>query len=393
MLQVQNHNSNHLRIPSSKSLATDPTFVNSSSSLPYLSNEPTRYFDNEDEMPPRFVVKAPRKHSKLKRPSSKLPSYYGNQLRSHFADQFGNWAGVIGNGSSGTVRLVQNGGDLLAVKHFASPSRSTAHKKKSLFRLKGKKERLAELEEERDLRERAKKIVSEHCITSTLRHPNIIRSDSLWRDGEDYYMVMEYAPHDLFAMATRGMSPDEVACTFRQLVNGVHYMHQMGVAHRDLKLENVRMSEDGEVKLIDFGSAVVVQRHQHLAPEMATGFYGSDAYVAPEVLTEKSYDAQKADIWSLGVILVCMILKRFPWKVAEWNDKRFTAWVRELESGVVGDLLSCIPEEARAVTKMMLDPNPNTRASIEDVMADPWVQSIRVCGEEGAAPHSHFGNE
>jgi serine/threonine protein kinase len=69
---------------------------------------------------------------------------------------------------------------------------------------------------------------------------------------------MEYCPFDLFATVMTGkMSREEVTCSFMQIVSGVTFLHSMGLAHRDLKLDNVVISEHGILKIIDFGSASV----------------------------------------------------------------------------------------------------------------------------------------
>lgn len=71
---------------------------------------------------------------------------------------------------------------------------------------------------------------------------------------------MEYAPNDLFNIVMSGkMSRDEIACCWRQLLSGFQYLESMGIAHRDLKLDNMVLDERGVVKLIDFGCAVVVK--------------------------------------------------------------------------------------------------------------------------------------
>ena len=91
-----------------------------------------------------------------------------------------------------------------------------------------------------------------------MHHGNIIETLDIVHEKGHWYEVMEYAPFDLFAIVMTGkMSRDEVACSFLQIVNGVTFLHSMGLAHRDLKLDNVVVNEYGIMKLIDFGSASV----------------------------------------------------------------------------------------------------------------------------------------
>lgn len=128
---------------------------------------------------------------------------------------------------------------------------------------------------------------------------------------------MEYAPYDLFSVVMSGkMARPEIYCVFRQIVDGVNYLHSMGLAHRDLKLDNCVMTTDNIVKLIDFGTATVFHYPgKHQIP--ATGVVGSDPYLAPEVLHKDHYDPRLTDVWSVAIIFMCMILRRFPWKIPD----------------------------------------------------------------------------
>ena len=110
-------------------------------------------------------------------------------------------------------------------------------------------------ESERDYN---KKVTAEFCIGSTLHHGNVIETLDIIHEKGHWYEVMEYAPFDLFAIVMTGkMSKAEIACSFLQIFAGVTYLHSMGLAHRDLKLDNVVVNEHGIMKLIDFGSASV----------------------------------------------------------------------------------------------------------------------------------------
>lgn len=138
---------------------------------------------------------------------------------------------------------------------------------------------------------------------------------------------MEFAPFDLFSVVMSGkMCRPEIYCVFRQMCNGVEYLHEMGLAHRDLKLDNCVMTNDNIVKLIDFGTATVFH-YPGKSHTPATGIVGSDPYLAPEVLNNEPYDPRKTDVWSLAIIFLCMILRRFPWKIPELSDPSFKAFV------------------------------------------------------------------
>ena len=123
------------------------------------------------------------------------------------------------------------------------------------------------------------------------------------------------------------MSRPEIYCVFRQICDGVEYLHELGLAHRDLKLDNCVMTHSNIVKLIDFGTATVFQ-YPGKPLTQATGIVGSDPYLAPEVLSKESYDPRKTDVWSVAIIFLCMILRRFPWKIPDpKTDTSFRAFV------------------------------------------------------------------
>lgn len=169
---------------------------------------------------------------------------------------------------------------------------------------------------------------------------------------------MEYAPYDLFSVVMSGrMLRPEIYCVFRQICNGVAYLHSLGLAHRDLKLDNCVMTKGDVVKLIDFGTAVVFAYpgtgttpipsnaaavtgrgalhatephpndppcgpHSHARLIPATGIVGSDPYLAPEVLALSSYDPRKTDVWSVGVIFVSLYF--FAWF---WLSIGYCCWM------------------------------------------------------------------
>ncbi|KAH9484224.1 Serine/threonine-protein kinase oca2 [Psilocybe cubensis] len=226
--------------------------------------------------------------------------------QAHLSKKYGKWGRVLGSGAGGTVRLIKgkNGGHVYAVKEF-------------------RPKRPGETEKEYQ-----KKVTAEFCVGSTLKHPNIIETVDIVFDHGHYYEVMEFAPFDLFSVVMSGkMCRPEIYCVFRQICDGVEYLHEMGLAHRDLKLDNCVMTSENVVKLIDFGTATVFH-YPGKNHTPATGIVGSDPYLAPEVLNGEAYDPRKTDVWSLAIIFLCMVLRRFPWKIPDpKTDPSFKAFV------------------------------------------------------------------
>ncbi|KAG2054801.1 Pkinase-domain-containing protein, partial [Suillus hirtellus] len=233
----------------------------------------------------------------------------------HLSKKYGKWGRVLGTGAGGTVRLIRArtkaGGAVYAVKQFR-PRRS------------GESER-----------EYENKVRAEFCVGACLKHVNVIETVDIVCDHGHYYEVMEYAPYDLFSVVMSGrMLRPEIFCVFRQICNGVAYLHSLGLAHRDLKLDNCVMTQGDVVKLIDFGTAVVFAypgtgTSNGSLPVVVPGYViGSDPYLAPEVLEGGSYDPRKTDVWGVGVIFVCMVLRRFPWAVPDRErDNSFKAFI------------------------------------------------------------------
>lgn len=172
--------------------------------------------------------------------------------------KYGKFGKVLGSGAGGSVRLMKRSSDgvTFAVKQFR-PRHSYETEK-----------------------EYSKKVTAEFCIGSTLHHGNIIETMDIVHEKGSWYEVMEYAPFDLFAIVMTGkMSREEVTCCTIQILNGVNYIHSMGLAHRDLKLDNVVVNEHGIMKIIDFGSAAVFRYPFENELVLATGkFHGSSEH-------------------------------------------------------------------------------------------------------------------
>ncbi|KAK6363386.1 serine/threonine protein kinase [Orbilia blumenaviensis] len=344
--------------------------------------------------------------------------------------KYGKFGKVLGQGAGGSVRLMKRPTDgvTFAVKEFRAKH---------------------QYESDKDY---AKKVTAEFCIGSTLHHGNIIETLDIIHERGKWYEVMEYAPYDLFATVMTGkMGREEISCCFMQILNGVKFLHDMGLAHRDLKLDNVVINEFGVLKIIDFGSAVVFRYPFESDIVMAHGIVGSDPYLAPEVCNDLKYDPQPADIWSLAIIFCCMSLRRFPWKAPRMSDNSFKLFCAaptpeaERESAASGlgggegsngegssapaataaaapaaapttptadkssekkegatqanqvikgpwRLLRLLPRESRLIINNMLKLDPKARATLQDIYNDPWVKNALDEGKVCSQQDSHLGD-
>ncbi|CAO3640320.1 unnamed protein product [Cunninghamella blakesleeana] len=279
---------------------------------------------------------------------------FANEFNKDLESKYGSWGSFVGKGSGGSVRII----------HRATDNKTFAVKQ---FRKRGKHE---------SEKKYIKTVTAEFCIGSALHHENIIETLDIIQEHHLFYEIMEYAPIDLFNVVTQTkVSHPQINCYWRQLLNGVSYLQEMGIGHRDLKLENVVMNDQGILKIIDFGMATIVKYPGSSIIKPSTGVCGSDPYIAPEVYTQDSYDSFLTDIWSCGIILTCMMINKFPWRIAiPKTDENFQFYLHNKNA-----LLSYIPRYARVVLANVLEPNPDQRWTIDTLLSNKWVASIDHC--------------
>lgn len=191
-----------------------------------------RFFKVGGSHKPKKLPQSPTLSSPGTRSNHQVPFADDHGLSS----KYGKIGRVLGAGAGGSVKLMKRSEDntVFAVKEFRPRH---PH------------------ETEKDY---VKKLTAEFCFGSALHHGNIIETLDIVQEKGKWYEVMEYAPYDLFAIVMTGrMSKAEINCCFLQILSGVTYLHSSGLAHRDLKLDNVVVSERGIMKIIDFGSAHV----------------------------------------------------------------------------------------------------------------------------------------
>jgi serine/threonine protein kinase len=207
---------------------------------------------------------------------------------------------------------------------------------------------------------------SEISIQRSLDHPGVARFLGVVEIEASHGFIMEFVDgKDLFELLVdRGrFSECDAQPLFLQVIGAVHYLHlSKGVIHRDLKLENVMVSSNGTVKLIDFGFAL-------RRGELDDSACGSAAYLAPEAFQAQP-PGESLDIWSLGVMLYAMICGCFPFGAA-------------LEDVIVNALDSdpefphYLSDDVIDLMTKMLRKNPAQRIDIEEVRCHRWLRRVR----------------
>ncbi|KAF9898596.1 serine/threonine-protein kinase HAL4/sat4 [Lobosporangium transversale] len=282
--------------------------------------------------------------------------------------------GNIGQGATAVVRLAHklssqdDSEKLYAVKEFRKRRKNESEK------------------------EYVKKLTSEFCISSTLHHENVVETVDLVQDEQQHWCeVMEYCcGGDLYNAIKHGqMSRVEIDCCFKQLMNGVAYLHSMGVAHRDIKPENLLLDGKGKLKITDFGVSDVFRMCWEKTPHLSKGLCGSEPYIAPEEFKNKEYDARRVDIWACGIVYYCMVYQGIPFRSATAQDPNYQHFL-EMRGVNNYEPFEKLPVGCRKLMKRILDPNPETRITIEEIMEDEWFKSIETCIHgENQNPHRH----
>ncbi|CAN4105887.1 unnamed protein product [Withania somnifera] len=163
------------------------------------------------------------------------------------------------------------------------------------------------------------------------------------------------------------LTEKNAAVIFVQLVSAIGYCHKMGVAHRDVKPDNVLFDSQGNLKLADFGSA---EWFMGCEGKMMNGVVGSPYYVAPEVLLGKEYN-EKVDIWSAGVIWYIM-LSGVPPFYGDTPTETFEAVLRG-NLRFPTRIFRSVSTEAKDLLRKMICKDVSRRFSAEKVLKYPWV--------------------
>lgn len=259
---------------------------------------------------------------------------------------------TIGEGTFAKVKFAQNTdtGESVAMKVL---SKSTILKHKMVHQIK-----------------------REISIMKIVRHPNIVRLQEVLASQTKIYIVLEFVTGgELFdKIVHQGrLSENETRHYFQQLVDAVAHCHSKGVYHRDLKPENLLLNSHGNLKVSDFGLSALQQQ----GVELLHTTCGTPNYVAPEVLSHRGYDGAAADVWSCGVILYVLIAGYLP-----FDETDLPTLYKKIDTADFSCPFWFSPAATSLINKI-LDPNPETRITIQGIKNDPWFRKNYVTVKYG----------
>ena len=201
----------------------------------------------------------------------------------------------------------------------------------------------------------------------------------------------DFKPYFLFELASKGELTDYIKCCkkrfseiiskiiFNEILKGMQVIHNEGICHKDIKSQNILLNGDEFIiKICDFGLSSFNENIQ-------SDYCGTKEYMAPEIIMEKEYDGIKADIFSLGVLLLNIMTNKFLFDDARVTNnntpqtlydyirlKNNQIWKIGEAHGITG-----LSETFKQLFLKMVAFNPKERPSIEEILNDEWMKEIQ----------------
>ena len=311
-----------------------------------------------------------------------ISKYYSkNKKYPNTSLQFYKYGRLIGQGAFGKVNLGLNilTGRIVAVKSFD----------KNNSELTG---------------DNMKKILYETDLMKKLNHPNITKILEMFEDEKYFMIIMEYINGgNLFSFVKkrRKLSEKTAKFLFRQIIQGIKYIHEQNIVHRDIKLENLLIDLNNNVKICDFGIGRKIKNKNQLLHDQC----GTLMYMAPEILLsskEKGYEPFPVDIWSSGISLYIMLSGTLPFNYKnkkneddeeeEENEEEEESFSEKskskkneednfkLQYSIVykePKKIEKISGEARDLLKGLLNKDPKKRLTCEQILNHPWLNNCK----------------
>lgn len=281
---------------------------------------------------------------------------------------------TVGQGSMGKVKLAQNDdtGQLVAVKVVNRALKVFLMKQQKSYINNGRR-RTPRTTKELQERESAlnkelardKRTVREAVLGQLMCHPNICNLYEWHILSNHYYLIFEYVSGGqlLDYIIQNGLLSERKSREFARTIGSVLlYLHKNNIVHRDLKIENIMIGNNGELKMIDFGLS-----NFYDSQSLLKTYCGSLYFAAPELLCATPYVGPEIDVWSFGVVIYVLVCGKVP-----FDDSDSRKLHQKIKRGKV-TYPDFISSESRSLLKEMLVVDPKKRATLSKVLKHPWM--------------------
>ena len=314
-----------------RNIEQNPIFNSNNTNTSLLSTmKDSNYYSQESENLSKYIKYYYKSH--LSYPPTDISFY-----------KFGR---MIGRGAFGKVNIGLNilTGRIVAIKSF---------NKQNLTNEKAKK-----------------KILYETNLMRSLYHPSVTKILETFETDKYMLIIMEYISGgnlQNFVRKRRKLCEKTARILYRQLIQGIKYIHSKGIVHRDIKLENILLDLNNIVKICDFGVGKLTEKGQKLSDQC-----GTPVYMAPEIIKGEGYEGFPVDIWSSGVALYIMLSGNIPFN----RDK-----IHDLQSAILNcpyKKIEGISDNANDLLENILEKDPNLRFTPDQILEHPWMNEKSV---------------
>ena len=217
-------------------------------------------------------------------------------------------------------------------------------------------------------------ILREIEILKKLNHPNIVKLYDTIISDKNILLIQELVNgislRDFYNKEIRNQKNISekkykiLTILFKQIFSAFDYIHKKNIFHRDIKLENILLTKNYEIKIIDFGFGLYNPRNY-----LQKFFCGTPNYMAPEIIMKKEYDGQKADMWSLGILLYKLFCADFPFKGKDEKDL-----YRHIIKGKY-KIKEYVPDLIKIIIDKILRPKPYQRINCDQILQSHWFNN------------------
>ncbi|KAK8951993.1 Mitogen-activated protein kinase kinase kinase 1 [Platanthera zijinensis] len=206
----------------------------------------------------------------------------------------------------------------------------------------------------------------EIALLSQFEHDNIVQYYGTDKEESKLYIFLELVTQGSLASLYQKyrLRDSQVSAYTRQILNGLQYLHERNVVHRDIKCANILVHASGSVKLADFGLAKEMSNLNDLK-----SCKGSVYWMAPEVVHPKKTYGYAADIWSLGCTVLEMLTRQIPYPQVEWQHAFYM-----IGRGDQPPIPCHLSTEAKDFIRQCVKVDPNSRPTAAQLLEHPFVR-------------------